>query len=392
MSDSSVAIFGYKWYFGDNSVSTDINPIKSYTRPGTYQVKLVVTTINGCTDSVSNSVVVDTIPVASVASSQGLIICEGSSLVLNATGGTTYEWYKDGSIVSGITGNSFNANSVGTYTVRAISSLGCISPMSNSLTLTLLNKPKPDFDFDSYCINKPVLFTNKSLVSNSGPVNYQWSDTRGNVSISSNPVFTYPTSGIVTMKLKVTPQVCTSLADSITKTINIEVPRPGIRMPLIDGVKGDPIPLQARTFGTAYQWSPTTGLDNPLKQNPIAVLNAEQQYQIRIGVQSGCETVDTLLVRIFDNFTIFVPNVFTPNGDGQNDKLNLNMIGVKQLVFFRIFNKAGVKVFETRDGSQGWDGTVNGSLQPMDSYMWVVEAIDKYGAPIRLRGLSTLIR
>ena len=68
------------------------------------------------------------------------------------------------------------------------------------------------------------------------------------------------------------------------------------------------------------------------------------------------------------------------------------MIGVKQLLFFRIFNKAGVKVFETRDSSQGWDGTVNGAMQPMDSYMWVVEALDKYGSPIRLRGMTTLIR
>jgi gliding motility-associated-like protein len=392
MSDSSAAIFGYKWDFGDNSVSTDINPSKSYARSGIYQVKLIVTTINGCTDSIIKSVTVDTIPVASISSSQGQIVCEGSSLVLNATGGATYEWYRDGVLLAGVNGASFSATSAGVYNVRAISSRGCVSTVSNTLTLTLLNKPKADFDFDSYCINRPVTFINKSLVSNSGPISYQWTDSRGNTSTNASPVFSYTTSGVVTMKLKVTPQVCTSIADSITRTINIEAPRQAIRMPFIDAIVSDPIKLQARNFGTSYLWSPGKGLTDSTVVAPTAVLTAPQQYNITISVASGCQTVDTLFVRVFNNYSVFVPNVFTPNGDGQNDQLLINLIGIKQVKYFRIYNKAGKKVFESNDPNQRWDGKLDGVLQPLDSYMWVIEAVSNSGNALIERGVVTLLR
>ena len=60
--------------------------------------------------------------------------------------------------------------------------------------------------------------------------------------------------------------------------------------------------------------------------------------------------------------------------------------------FKRIFNRAGQKVFETTNPAEGWDGTVNGIPQPLDTYVWMVEAVSKYGAPIRENGLVTLLR
>ena len=89
---------------------------------------------------------------------------------------------------------------------------------------------------------------------------------------------------------------------------------------------------------------------------------------------------------------IFVPNVFSPNGDGQNDKLYANLVGVKEFKIYRIFNRAGQKVFETTNPAEGWDGTINGVPQALDTYVWMVEAVSKYGAPIRETGLVTLLR
>jgi gliding motility-associated-like protein len=133
-------------------------------------------------------------------------------------------------------------------------------------------------------------------------------------------------------------------------------------------------------------------LSSTTLSNPTTKLTAEQQYRISMIAPSGCETVDTLLVRVFSEFSVYVPNIFSPNGDGQNDKLYVNTIGVREFKVMKIYNRAGQKVFETTNASMGWDGTVNGVPQPLDTYIWVVEAVSKYGTPIKQNGLVTILR
>ena len=257
----------------------------------------------------------------------------------------------------------------------------------------MLTKPKAEFSFNTFCTQVPVTFTNLSTTSNAGAVTYAWKDNLGNTSAATSPVFTYNNVGSVSMKLVVTSTYCPNLKDSITKVLAIESPIPGKRLPLVDGVNGDETKLQARVFANSkYTWSPATGLSNITISNPITKLSAEQQYTISMLAPSGCTTVDTLLVRIFKDFTVFIPNVFSPNGDGQNDKLYANLVGVKEFKIYRIFNRAGQKVFETTNPAEGWDGTVNGVPQALDTYVWMVEAVSKYGAPIRENGLVTLLR
>ena len=153
----------------------------------------------------------------------------------------------------------------------------------------------------------------------------------------------------------------------------------------------EPLDLQARNFGSSYLWTPATGLSNPAVSNPKTTLSADQEYRISIKTPSSCITVDTLLVRIYDN-RIYVPNVFTPNGDGINDRLFVNLAGVRQLHYFRVFNRYAKIIFETSDATTGWDGRFNNVLQPMDTYVWMVEVIDKFGNNTIKTGSVTLLR
>jgi gliding motility-associated-like protein len=196
----------------------------------------------------------------------------------------------------------------------------------------------------------------------------------------------------VSVKLKVISAACPLNADSIVKDVNIESPRVAARLPLVDVVKNDPVILHARDFGSSYLWSSGNLLSDSTIANPIVTTTNEQEFTIKITVPSGCVTVDTMLVRIFDNYSVFVPNVFSPNGDGQNDKLYINLVGVKDIKYFRIFNRAGKLVFETNNANQGWDGTFNGQALPVDSYMWVIDAISVKGYAIRERGMVTILR
>jgi len=91
---------------------------------------------------------------------------------------------------------------------------------------------------------------------------------------------------------------------------------------------------------------------------------------------------------------IHVPKAFSPNGDGQNDRLFPILVGISNLQYFRVYNRWGVLVYEARTygTSIGWDGTYKGTPQPMETYIWVAEAVDVLGKTLKAGGNSILIR
>jgi gliding motility-associated-like protein len=70
----------------------------------------------------------------------------------------------------------------------------------------------------------------------------------------------------------------------------------------------------------------------------------------------------------------------------------VNLIGYNRLIFFRVYDKKGRLLFQTADEAQGWDGSVNGDLQPLDTYVWVAEATNEKGQRIYREGSTTLLR
>jgi gliding motility-associated-like protein len=335
---------------------------------------------------------VNALPVASISAASTVICGAGNTISLSATGGATYQWSRNGTAISGATASTYAAALIGTYTATATSAFGCTAPATGSLVVTQLFAPKASFSYDSYCTNKAINFTNTSTVSTTGAVSYAWSDNNANTSSTTNARFTYPNVGNYSVKLKVQSNTCSNLADSVTVVVPVEAPRAAIRQTTLDVAINDNVQLQARNFGNQYAWSPSFGLSDPFISNPVINTTKEQDYLIAIGVPSGCTTVDTLLVRVHESNRVYVPNVFSPNGDGQNDKLYLIPVGISELKSFRIFNRWGKKMFETASITQGWDGTFNGQLQPIETYVWTVLAIDKNGKTIYQEGTVTLLR
>lgn len=280
----------------------------------------------------------------------------------------------------------------GTYYIVGTNILNNASdPVAVTVTVNTFQKPKAAFGFDSYCTNKAINFTNNSTAAGSGAVSYLWTDNAGNTATAANASFTYATAGNYNVKLKVFSQVCPDIADSIIQAIPVTAPAAAVRLPRIDAGINTPVQLQARNFGVAYQWTSGATLSSSTIANPTARLAAETTYNISITAASGCVTVDTLQVRVFETF-IYVPTVFSPNGDGINDLLYANLVNITQLKYFRIINRYGKKVFETSNPAQGWDGKVNGQPQPVDTYVWVMEGIHKNGITVAMQGTVTLLR
>jgi len=182
-----------------------------------------------------------------------------------------------------------------------------------------------------------------------------------------------------------------SLATSIQEVL-IDKARTGITYPVQYAVTGLSLPLQARQFGYSAVWSPAIKLDNPVSYTPVFTSTTDQLYSIEIKTITGCITTDRQIVKIIPFVEIYVPTAFTPNNDGLNDFLRPALLGIKELRYFRVFNRWGQLVFETKSELPGWDGNLKGLLQGTQALVWMAEGTGVDNKVYRRKGTTTLIR
>lgn len=362
---------------------------------GDYRV--IVADALGCTDTSR------TIPVSLSAPPMGTLLtpttdllCSGGSIKLTATGGASYRWLLNGNQVAITSEPDYLAALPGLYTVNIVSADGCVAAATGSVTLKLVQRPTADFIYNTYCEGIPIQFSNLSNTTNSpGGVSYGWNFGSGQgMSTLQNPTYTYTNSGNYLVSLVVTPNSCPSLSASVEKNITVERPVDGIRYQSLNAIVNKPLSLTARTFGILYQWIPGINLNNSQIRTPIFISSQEQQYRIQITTAAGCVTIDTLQVRVFKEREIYVPQGFTPNNDGQNDRLYPITVGIMEMRVFRVYNRWGNLVYNNANANalSGWDGYYKGTPAPMDTYAWVAEGTDVDGNPISRKGNVVLIR
>lgn len=146
-----------------------------------------------------------------------------------------------------------------------------------------------------------------------------------------------------------------------------------------------------------FTWTPPTGLNFTSIANPVAVLGAESApyiiYTVKAANADGCYGTDDIKVKIYQTAAdIFMPNAFSPNGDGKNDLIRPVCVGISQLNFFRIYNRWGQLIFSTSEINKGWDGTLGGAPQSSGTFVYMVQGVDYTGKVITKRGTVVLIR
>jgi gliding motility-associated-like protein len=157
-----------------------------------------------------------------------------------------------------------------------------------------------------------------------------------------------------------------------------------------------PFSLQAMDIDnngfTQYAWSPAYGLNNSAAQNPIATLDKNTSYTVTATNAQGCSGLGVLNIKVYKGPDIYVPNVFSPNGDGRNDVLKPVTVGITAFKYFNVYNRWGQMIFSTKDASMGWNGRLNHTLQGSDTFVWMAEGVDGKGNVVNRRGTVTLIR
>jgi gliding motility-associated-like protein len=386
--DGSNIIRWYRFTLGGLAIAT---PSFNTLLPSVDSFYVTQTTIFGCESPRAPLIVtIHPLPEDSILTPTQNFICEGSFLTLSASNNYTYQWLNNGLPIAGALSNNYLAHLEGTYTFQMTSEFGCVNHSNNSISIQLIKKPTADFTFDNRCINTPIRFMNTSNMLHSATV--LWDFGNGTVGKLKDGLSIYDTIGKYTVTLSATSSVCPHLVDTAKKVLSIEAPVPGIHYGAENAKANRPHLLNARKIGTTYLWDPFRGLSNPSIQNPTTSLQANQVYTIRITNNAGCITQDTLLVWIFNDYGVYVPSGFSPDGDGVNDKLTPILIGIREVKSFRIYNRWGQLVYQTSEKNEGWNGIYKGGAQLSETYAWVIAVINEEGELIQKTGKSTLIR
>jgi gliding motility-associated-like protein len=140
-----------------------------------------------------------------------------------------------------------------------------------------------------------------------------------------------------------------------------------------------------------YSWSPITGLSCGDCPNPIATPYALSTYTLTVNYLANCTVTGTVSIFVGNGEDFFVPNAFSPNGDGNNDVFNIYGSGLSNVVL-RVFNRWGEKVFDSGNQWLGWDGTYKGELQEPGVYTYTALATYLNGKTKEKRGSFTLLR
>jgi gliding motility-associated-like protein len=200
------------------------------------------------------------------------------------------------------------------------------------------------------------------------------------------------TSATVRYSVEAADSVIATLSNSegckIIRKTAIKLSKPDLIVPAdhYKIIKGSDVQLDAEG-AQRYRWTPKTGLSNDTIPNPIASPSATIKYAVTGYDSLGC--FSTIAVDITVEETGFIPSLFSPNDDDQNDQLKIYGIVSAQRFSLNIFDRDGALVYKTSDLNEavqrGWDGTKNGTKQPPGVYFWKVTG-ELSSGPLLLNG------
>jgi gliding motility-associated-like protein len=235
-----------------------------------------------------------------------------------------------------------------------------------------------------------ICYGDKVTLHASGGSSYVWTPT----DVLSAPTRSVTVAGpLTTTDFIVTVTDVLGCPKPVNDTVKISVIPP---VPAFAGndtilIKDQPFRLHA-TGGARYAWSPVDGLSDPDIDTPLTLINHDITYTVTVYTEEGCFATDDIHLRFIVGPDIYVPNAFSPNGDGQNDIFRPLPVGIVHMDFFRVFDRWGKSMYSNTEYLKGWDGTVNGHPAAVGTYVWVVQGQDIHGNTLLRKGTVTLIR
>jgi gliding motility-associated-like protein len=347
---------------------------------------LVVTDANGCTDASITRI--DSLKGPIVDAGPNKKVCEGSGVNLTPSGAVSYEWAPSGSL----------------------SCLSCTSPIAVPLTRSVYSVTGTDINgckgSDTVGVevigHDPVFVDPKQTICEGdsvrlnawGGISWAWM-APANSSAGARPM--------VAPKVTTTYYVAIQENECFTDTLSQEVevlPTPSVDLgDDIEAGIGETVTINADAQNAStIDWTPGENLSCYTCFNPQHMVRGQATYIATVRNELGCAARDTIVIRgTCDDRFFFLANVFTPNGDGNNDRFYPQGAGDLNVEHFMIYDRWGEIVFSANNVNlnnpmAGWDGTFKNQPLKPDVYVYVMDAQCGNGKRVLKRGDVTLIR
>jgi len=361
---------------GVNSTSGLFDP--SVSNAGTWAITYTVGT---CGATSTSNVVVNALPNVNATGDQG--ICPGENAQINATGALNYVWTPNSNLTSNTISNPIaNPSSTQTYIVTGTDANGCSD--TADVTITVFIPATITFTGGTQiCEGDSLFITANNVVSN-----ISWTPTATVSDPNSNFTYVFPSSNET---YTVTGNDANGCA--VSNSVNIIVNT--VNASIIANPSSGTVPLtvdfdNTSSNGIIYNWNFGNGeteTTNNLNSTQT-IYGTEGTYIVTLTAISaaGCTDVTTVIINVYPECTVSVPNVFSPNGDGINDELGVNCSQTLTKMNMQIFDRWGKKVIELTDPTQTWDGGDNSE----GTYYYVLSAEAFNGVMHSLNGFITL--
>jgi len=398
INNNSTLTSSFLWSFGNGLFdSTNFEPTITYSQPGTYTISLtVIDSICQGTDQQTMQITVG--PALSVTAPAAIFLCTSIDTLLMPTivgSPTQIIWSSSAQFQ-----DTLNANGQADLALLDPQNAWYYIQISNAYC-SATDSVQVTLASDAFTLSGPNLVCaqtpfNLQLSGAANAQSIQWSPTAAILGASNLPNATASISTSQYIYVEVLSAQNCLLQDSIFVNVSALNPLAVVASAdptiILPNASSQLTGLPSGNF--TYTWTPSLGLSNPSVANPQATI--EQTTVFTLNVSDGlCTGSDTVLIKVFDSICgapfVFVPNAFSPNKDGQNDKLYVRGPFIESFIF-RVYDRWGELVWESTNLSDGWDGTFRGKLLDPDVYDYYLQATCVGGLENIIKGNVTLIR
>jgi gliding motility-associated-like protein len=337
-------------------------------------------------------------PISFTRTPANTVICYGDSvaLTIGSTGGShnyAYTWNPQ-VFLGSPTGSVQYGHPTGTTVYNVLGyDIACpFYTISTSFTVTVNKAPEPDLQIEKYDGCEPLCLNfNSHVQDNAVYVMYDF----GNGTVLQADDFNYCLDQPGTYNVKVQTKGKNGCVQTFDAAAPIVVyPKPHSNFETdperITTTNNNVTFYPNSLYGpvTNYQWmfnganKKVGGYDTSSMKNPMRTYDNVGKFPVMLisRTDKGCMDTVYKVIEIYDEFSIYIPNTFTPNGDNLNDIFNIKGVGLKAEGFtMEIYDRWGNLVYSTKDVNKGWDGTINGLNGENGVYVYKVKALGANG-------------